>query len=152
MSEKNNKVGKSFEYKRIGRIIAFQGLYAYEFEARGIDDLISFSKDDGYQSDAIGYARTLICGAINNIVMIDRLISSKLKNWDFDRISSIDKAILRMSVYELLFEDVPDVIVINEALEINKQFGNVDSYKFVNGILDAINKSKEPSVKNYKKD
>ena len=71
------------------------------------------------------------------------MIISRLKGWDFSRVSMVDKAILRLAIYEMMYEDLEDLIIINEAVEIIKQFGEEESYKFVNGILDAISKRKQ---------
>ena len=81
-------------------------------------------------------------GTIENITQIDELIKNHLSNWEFDRVNRVSVAILRMSVYSLLFmKDIEPSIVIDEAIDIAKNFGPDDSYKFVNAILDNIKKS-----------
>ena len=138
-----NKTG--FKFKREGRVIAFQALFAYDFHELPLEVIIKFDwleKEVGQSS--LDYAKYLITGTIENIVFIDDIIKSKLRNWDFQRISSIDKAILRFSIFSIMYEkELPEKIIINEAIEIVKEFGSDESYKFVNGILDAIRKSKD---------
>ncbi len=143
----SNKVGKNHEHKRAGRVIAFQALYSYEIQKKEVSELLSFVSTVETNPDGLSYGKYLLEGTINNLLVIDALIKEKLIKWDFNRISLIDKAVLRAATFELLFSDVPDVIVINEAVEIAKQFGNEESYKFINGILDAINKTKKQNLK-----
>jgi transcription antitermination protein NusB len=130
----------SFQYKREGRVIAFQVLFSLDVNQTSLEDLLKFGwLEDEYSKSSLDYAKFLIEGTIKNISEVDNTIKSKLRNWDFDRLSSIDKAILRFSVFSLLNEkDLPEKIIINEAIEIVKQFGTEESYKFINGILDAV--------------
>ncbi len=142
MSIKN----KSYrEKRRDGRILAFQALFAYDYDKKPVEEILNFNwQDNEYSQESISYAYFLIKGTIENLSTIDTLIKSKLKNWDFNRISNIDKAILRFSIFSMLFEkDLPEKVIINEAVEIVKNFGSEDSYKFVNGILDAVKQFKE---------
>ena len=133
--------------KREGRIIAFQALFTYDFNQKSIDDLIKFEwLEKKYSDKSIQYACFLTKGTIENLNIIDETIKSKLKNWDFSRISCIDKAILRFSIFSMFFEtELPEKIIINEAIDIVKKFGTKDSYKFVNGILDAVKRSEKSS-------
>jgi N utilization substance protein B len=88
------------------------------------------------------FTRHLISGTVESIGEVDALIRKHLRNWDFSRLNRVDLAILRMSVYSLMHqEDVPASIVIDEAVDISKEFGTDDSYRFVNGVLDGIRKS-----------
>ena len=78
---------------------------------------------------------------IENHEKIDELIKSHLSGWDFNRVNRVSLAILRMSVYSLLFQkDVPATIVIDEAIDIAKDYGQDDSFKFINAVLDNIRK------------
>lgn len=136
---------KFIAYRREGRVIAFQTLFSYEFEKRSITELLRFKwLDETVGKEARLYATGLVEGTLNKIEEIDDIIKGKLINWDFGRVSIIEKSILRFSIYSLFFEKkVPERVVINEAVEIAKQFGTDDSYKFVNGILDAVKKAKQ---------
>ena len=141
----NTKSNKSYiQKRREGRIIAFQTLFAYNFNSKTLDELFKWDwLIKKYSNESLEYAKFLIKGTIENLNIIDKKIKSKLKNWDFSRISNIDKAILRFSIFSMFFEtDLPEKVIINEAVEIVKNFGTEDSYKFINGILDALKRSK----------
>ncbi len=148
-SKKVDKTKKATKYfvineRKKGRIIAFKTLFSYDFDKKDLNTLLNFSWLEEKASDiAIFYATFLIEGTIKNIDYIDSLIKEKSKNWEFPRISYVDRAILRFSIFSLLFEkDLDHKIVIDEAIEIAKTFGTDDSYRFINGILDAIKKEK----------
>ncbi len=133
--------------RRKARILAFQGLYSWDVGGISQEEVLSLSwteNDDNKESvdlETATFARVLIAGAIENQVKIDEMIKGHLTGWDFDRVSKVSLAILRMSVYALLFQkDVPASIVIDEAIDIAKEYGQDDSFKFVNGVLDKINK------------
>jgi N utilization substance protein B len=90
------------------------------------------------------YARLLIAGTLENLERIDENISKNLTNWDFDRLNRVDLAILRISAYALLYQkDLHPSIVIDEAVQIAKEFGSEDSFKFINAVLDNIQKKEE---------
>ena len=93
-------------------------------------------------SETLDFARILISGTVNHISEIDQRIRDHLsKNWDFDRVNKISLAVLRLSVYSLLFQsDVHPSIVIDEAVNLTKDFGVDEAHKFVNAVLDNINK------------
>lgn len=97
--------------------------------------------------EAIAFARLLIAGTLERLGDIDRSISDQLENWDFNRLARVDCAILRISVYCLRYQqDIPASVTIDEAIQIAKEYGSDDSYKFVNGVLDAIAKKKAPEA------
>lgn len=107
------------------------------------DDLLTqldeFLADEGAASDVQDYARKLVRHVWTNIATMDERIQSAAQHWDVKRMYSIDRNILRVAVCELAQSpDLPPKIVINEAIEIAKQFGTADSPGFVNGVLDAI--------------
>jgi N utilization substance protein B len=130
--------------RRKGRIIAFQTLFAWEANGRHEAPDLSFSwlgeeSQENLDEATAAFASLLVQGAIENYKEIDRTIQARLKNWEVDRLNKVDLAILRMSVYTLLFQkEVAPGIVIDEAIGISREFGNENSYKFINGILDAI--------------
>ena len=87
------------------------------------------------------FASTLVQGALAHRDEIDRLISSHANNWDIARMAVVDRNILRLGIFELLhLADVPPKVCLNEAVELAKRFGDEESSKFVNGILDTIHK------------
>ena len=129
--------------RRRGRILAFQALFAWDAGSLPPDDLLLFPWEERagkelHEGDFL-FSRRLFLGAIEHIGEIDTLISKNLENWDFNRLKLVDKAILRLSTYSLLFQqDTDPRIVINEAVSIARMYGTDDSFKFVNAVLDSI--------------
>lgn len=136
--------------RRKGRILAFQALFSWDMGNGDVASLMDFpwtrdiSSKDGESSsvnDTEAFARLLVAGTIEHVAEIDELIKKHLDSWEFSRINKVDLAILRISVYPLLYQkDLHPSIVINEAVDISKEFGSDDSYKFVNAVLDNIRK------------
>ena len=88
------------------------------------------------------FADPLITGVLDNRERIDEEIGKHAANWTLDRIAVVDRNILRLAIYEMLFrDDIPPVVSINEAVDIAKRFSTDDSGKFVNGILDKVKAS-----------
>lgn len=85
------------------------------------------------------FAEEIVKGTIKHAAKIDTLIHQCAKNWSMDRMAVVDRNVLRMAVYEILYRmDIPTSVTINEAIEIAKKFGTDDSGAFVNGILDSV--------------
>jgi len=130
--------------RRKSRILAFQALYSWESNRVPVEELTTFSWLDEKKINSLDegmavFSRLLIAGAIENIKVIDETIKKHLQNWDITRLNRVDLAILRMSVYTLMFQkEISPSIVIDEAIEICLEYGTDDSYKFVNGVLDGI--------------
>ncbi len=93
------------------------------------------------------FALNLFKGTVEHLNTIDEEIKKHLESWEMDRLGHIERAILRLGAYELLFTDLDPAIVINEAVELAKKLGSDQSPKFVNGVLDAIAKEKHGSQK-----
>lgn len=133
--------------RRKGRILAFQALYSWDLGNVDVDNVLDFSWVEKETLERMGeesltFTRLLISGTIEHIEEIDFVIKSHLTNWDFDRLNKVDLAILRISVYPLLFQkDIHSSIIIDEAIDISKEFGSDDSFKFINAVLDSIRKS-----------
>ncbi len=90
------------------------------------------------------FADDLVRGVYHNKERIDTLITKHATNWELDRMAVVDRNILRFGTYELIFvDDIPPKVAINEAIDIAKKYGDKDSGKFVNGILDKINKTEK---------
>lgn len=86
----------------------------------------------------------LVQGTRGHLEEIDRIVSSHATNWTLDRMAMVDRNILRLAAFELLFlNEAPPKVVINEAVELAKRFGTADSGKFVNGVLDSIHKAEK---------
>lgn len=131
--------------RRSARILALQGLYQLDISGRPPEEVVSFSwVEKQHDPSTLEFARGLIAGTCAHLQEIDRIIARQLEHWDLKRVSYVDRAILRFSTYSLLYQDdIPDTVIINEAVDIAKIFGTDDSYRFVNGVLDGIRKEKE---------
>jgi len=139
--------------RRKARILAFQALYCWDVQygASSLvpEELLDFpwsletaESVSNLNEEVAAFARLLLSGTIENRKRIDKTIQKHLENWDIVRLNRVDLAIIRMSVYTLMFQtDIAPTIVIDEAIELSKEFGTDDSYRFVNGVLDAIRKS-----------
>lgn len=135
--------------RRKGRILAFQALYSWDVGGIDVPTLLDFSWVESATlekmgDDSLAFAKLLISGTIENIDVIDEMIKKHLVTWDFSRLNKVDLAILRISVYPLLFQkDIHYSIIIDEAIDISKEYGTDDSFKFINAVLDSIRKSQE---------
>ncbi len=126
--------------RRRSRVLGMQALY--QFDVRGDEfnkDLDSWllENEDDYQTRE--YARQLARGVWENRQWLDGLISQVSQNWDLARIGAVERAVIRLATHEMLVRPEPPAqVVINEAIELAKGFGDKDSGGFVNGVLDAI--------------
>ena len=85
------------------------------------------------------YVNITLAEIIDKLEEIDNIISNSLKDWKLDRLSKMDRQILRISAYEILYSDIPYKVSINEAVELSKKYSEKDeSYKFINGVLKGI--------------
>ena len=89
------------------------------------------------------YVRDIVNGVLENIDNIDNIINKYLENWDLNRLGKTDKAILRLGTYELLYFDTPDVVAINEAVELAKKYSDDKVVKLINAVLDKIRDNEE---------
>jgi N utilization substance protein B len=150
--------------RRKGREIALQVLYQIEMSklpakealAQYKKHFIEASSDEEESSfddvkdleEAFNFASDLVLGIEKNKNFIDEKIKEYTRNWSFDRLNSTDKNILRIAIFEMFFRpDIPEVVSINEAVELAKLYGTDDSPAFVNGILDSIYKKELLSAK-----
>jgi transcription antitermination protein NusB len=130
--------------RRKARVIAFQSIYGLDMNPNSEEEVLSFhwidsEKRKGLDETTLAFARLLVQGVIEHLEGIDDYIKKQLKRWDFSRLNRVDLAILRVSVYAILFQnDIPKTVTIDEAIDIAKEFGTDDSYRFVNGVLDGI--------------
>lgn len=131
-------------HRHKAREYALQALYMYETVNTSLEELVTLDWTNKEIPDDIrDFAVSIINGSIEKIDFIDDLIKKYSKNWQFERLGTIDKSILRLSIYTLLFlPDIPSPVVINEGVELGKTFGGENSGQFINGILDSI-KNKE---------
>jgi len=136
------------------RECALKILYQLDINKSDLKDSLESFYNYRKLSPAIKEFANLIAeGTVKNLKQIDKIISKCAQNWAINRMAVIDRNILRMSVFELIFiDDIPPKVSINEAIEIAKRYGDKDSSKFVNGILDRVlkvykNKSSNTKLK-----
>lgn len=135
------------------REVALQILYRYDVALQstgtpapeGADlskDLVRhfdhFQVDDGLRE----FAALLVAGTLQNVAELDQLLEKHVSNWKISRLSAVDRSLLRMAAFELKnVPETPSTVVIDEAVELAKQFGTEDTPAFVNGILDSLKRS-----------
>ena len=130
--------------RHLARIVALQTLYEWDFRGKKdpVDDILERNFEELAKNlKDKEFSRELIKGTIEHLSEIDEIISKAAPKWPIDQIANIDRNILRIGVYELLFGDkkaVPPKVAINEAIELGKAFGGENSGKFINGVLGAI--------------
>jgi len=139
--------------RHLCRIIALQSIYECDFrDSLGIDGLSTdtdevLKRNIEVYRDAVDESEfiiDLVKGTFKNLDVLDKMIIPAAPEWPIDQIAKIDKSILRMSLYELLIKkDVPPKVVINEAVELAKEFGGDNSSKFINGVLGTIFRQSE---------
>jgi N utilization substance protein B len=94
--------------------------------------------DAGIDEKTRDFANNLVTGTLKELETIDDRIRTRAEHWRIERMAIVDRNVLRLAVYEFLFEDTPHTVVINEALEIARRFSTFEATQFINGILDAI--------------
>ncbi len=122
------------------RELAMQGLYQLDVQGHNLlehlrEFFIENDPDDLVRKLALDWTR----GTWENLAQCDEMITASTVKWELSRISSVDKSILRLAVYQLKFcPDIPPKVIINEAIELAKKFSTSQSSAFVNGVLDAV--------------
>ena len=134
--------------RHLARTIAMQALFLWDFNGQKKDDLSliikSIFENFAPKFDDQGFVLNSIKGVIENLDDINLYITKYATEWPLDQITITDRNILRLGVYELIYNnDIPAKVAINEAIEIAKTFGSESSGKFVNGVLGAIYKDLE---------
>ena len=137
--------------RHLSRIIVMQTIFEKDFRNQtSLDAILSrnISEYEGKVDE--GYIKNYSIDIIEKSDSIDKVIAGAAPEWPIEQISIIDKSILRLAIYELLYKkDVPPKVAINEAVELSKQFGSENSSKFINGVLGTIfeNQNKEGNKK-----
>jgi transcription antitermination protein NusB len=126
--------------RRKARELALKMLYQMELNRDTIDTALEkYTKVFPYQDDIVAYARFLLVGVRKEQEKLDDCIATASEHWKISRITYVDKNILRVAIYEMLYSpEVPPKVAIDEALELAKKFGAEESKDFVNGILDRV--------------
>ena len=126
--------------RHLARTCVMQTLFAYEFHSeKPLETLKDVLKEFAPKLRNEDFAYALLEGVIEKHKEIRKLITKHAPEWPLDKIANIDRAILEIGVYEIVYaEDVPPVVAINEAIEIAKHFGDTNSSKFINGVLSSV--------------
>lgn len=128
--------------RHLARTIALQTLFAWDFNGRDDDNLENLIADNfsnfAPQFDDGGFVKNLVYGVKDKITEIDQHIIKYATEWPLDQITAVDRNILRLGMYELIFTEIPPRVAINESIEIAKSFGGDSSGKFINGVLGAL--------------
>ena len=125
--------------RTLARELALKALYQHELRGGVPLEELFPAGATGARAEVYGFARELTEGCLANRQMLDELIQRTAENWRLDRMPVIDRNILRIGTYELIFlEDVPPKVSINEAIDLAKKYSTADSGAFVNGILDKL--------------
>lgn len=144
-------VSDHMSHRYLSRTLAVQTLYEWDFHQRGVEEVpeilaYNFSEFAPDFSDE-GFSEQLVSGVITHRETIDRYITEYAPEWPIPQITIIDRTILRLGIYEMLFDEhVPARVAINEAIELAKAYGGVSSSKFVNGVLGSIYKKILPQI------
>ena len=122
------------------REFSLQLLFAIDFNQQDVyETLKMFWADLSVPEEVRTFSDELVLGVRSQLEKIDDMLAKYSENWTIDRMTGVDRNILRMAIFELLFRsEIPKNVTINEAVEIGKKFGSEDSGAFVNGILDRI--------------
>ena len=149
--------------RHLSRSIAMQSLYEWDFNGRRAEKLEEIIQKNirefGPGMDDISFVNSLVRGVIENQAKIDPIIEKCAPEWPLEQVTVVDRNILRLGIYELLFgnyEEVPPKVAINESIELAKSFGGESSGRFVNGVLGTIYRElgepmKDDESKNHKK-
>jgi transcription antitermination protein NusB len=128
--------------RRKARECALQMLFAADVAETPPDEVVRSYWAELGESDldetARAFATRLATGTLSNLALLDERIRSRAEHWRISRMAVVDRNILRLAVYEFLYEPTPRTVAINEALEIARRFSTYEATQFINGILDAI--------------
>ncbi len=128
--------------RRKARECALQMLFAADVAEMPTDEVVRSYWAELGESDldetARAFATRLATGTLSNLTLLDERIRSRAEHWRISRMAVVDRNILRLAVYEFLYEPTPRTVAINEALEIARRFSTYEATQFINGILDAI--------------
>ncbi|EGT6147325.1 transcription antitermination factor NusB [Campylobacter coli] len=118
-------------------------LYALEMNEKNENFIDEFLNEKKIRNEQKNFTLSLYEGIIKNLDDIDKNLNPYLNENEIEKLGHIERAILRLGAYELLFTDTPNAIVINEAIELAKELANDNSTKFINGVLDTLVKAKQ---------
>lgn len=125
---------------------ALQVLFEWDMRREPVDRAIAhyyetlYSEESEKQPKSDKFMEELVRGVVDNAEQIDKTIEAKSEHWRLERMAVVDRNILRLAIYELSLHSVPAPVVIDEALELARQFSSDESLSFINGILDAVHR------------
>ena len=139
--------------RHLTRILMFQTLFEWDFRDNENFSVIRDRNFAIYKDDVdIKYGKKTLKAIVGKIKELDKKIVSVAPDFPIGKVANIDKAILRLSIYELLYcQEIPPKVAINEAVELAKTFGGDNTYKFVNGVLGTIYRQSEKYDENEAK-
>jgi transcription antitermination protein NusB len=153
-----DKAEKSSGTRHKARECALQMLFASDLVSRECqalsDNYWNELGDTAIDDKTRDFANALVRGTIENLEAIDEIIRKRAEHWRIERMAIVDRNVLRLAVYEFIYQDTPDTVVINEGLEIARRFSSYEATQFINGILDGIKQdleSKSPGDEKPKK-
>ena len=139
MNEKP-KLKNPFRGRRRARVLALEALYRMDLVGGDPQEILEdILRRESPPEEIAAYTRNLFFTAVRNLKEIDTLIRETLEHWSLERLTAIDRSILRMAIGEMLFSrEVPFRVVIDEAVELSKIYSKEEAHRFVNGVLDAV--------------
>jgi len=143
--------------RHLARTIAMQALFEWDYKGKDmaqLDAIINYNfQAFAPQFNDHTFTEKIVKGVVSKLAEIDEYITKYAPEWPLEQITNVDRNILRIGIYELIFDpDVPSKVAINEAIEMAKTFGGESSGKFVNGVLGSIYKDLGPSQKTEDKE
>jgi len=130
--------------RKIAREWAFKILFAIDMGGNTMEEATEIVINRPINEEQKKFVFNEVQGVINNMDMIDEIISKYSSDWNLERIAGTDRNILRLAIYEMLFcDDIPVSVSINEAVEIAKKYCEQQSYKFINGLLGSVAKERQ---------
>lgn len=131
------------------REVALQLLFQFDNNARVTPEAVEpFAAQRLREPALVAFCMTLYNGVTRHVEAIDRKLAEAAENWRVARMTAVDRNILRIGAYELLYAgDIPPTVAIDEAIELARRFGTGDSSAFVNGVLDRLRRDAVPDVK-----
>ncbi len=140
--------------RHLARTIVLQSLYEWDFNQRQKEPtaILKFNwKEFAPEFEDGNFSTNLISGVVTHLDEIDKLITKYAPQWPLEQITTVDRNVLRMGIYELKYDqEIPPKVAINEAIELAKTFGGESSGKFVNGVLGSIYREIAPAEQNKK--
>jgi transcription antitermination protein NusB len=132
--------------RRRSRQRALQMIFLWDSRRQPLDEVVDswyqtlYSEESRVKPDADPFAADLVRGTVENSEAIDQQITRHAEHWRMERMPAVDRNILRLAVYEMVFAQTPPAVAIDEALELARRYSNEESVQFVNGVLDAVHR------------